>query len=76
MTAREQLREQVESMSEDQARDALVVLASRRLVAVHAGAPPDDEPDDDSPELAEAREQVRRGETVGMEQARRALLDL
>lgn len=73
MTAREQLREQVEGLSEEQARDVLVVLASRRLVALHQAAPPDDEPDDDPAELAEAWEQIQRGETVSLSDARREL---
>ncbi len=73
MTAREQLREQVEGLSEEQARDVLVVLASRRMVALHQAAPLDDEPDDDPAELAEAREQIRRGETVSSADAHREL---
>ncbi len=73
MTAREQLREQVEGLSEEQARDVLVVLASRRLVALHEAAPLDDEPDDDPAELAEARGQIQRGETVSLSDARREL---
>lgn len=73
MTAREQLREQVEGLSEEQAQDVLAVLASRRLIALHQAAPVDDEPDDDPSELAEAYEQVRRGETVSLADARREL---
>jgi len=74
VTAREQLREQVESLSEEQARDVLAVLASRRLIALHQAAPVDDEPDDDDPdELAEARAQIRRGEGVSLAQARSEL---
>lgn len=71
MTAREQLREQVEGLSEEQARDVLAVLASRRLVALHQAAPVDEE----LGELAEARGQARRGETVSLADARRELFD-
>jgi len=73
VTAREQLREQVEGLSEEQARDVLAVLASRRLIALHQAAPVDDEPDDELGELEQAREQARRGETVSMADARREL---
>lgn len=73
MTAREQLREQVEALSEEQARDVLAVLATRRLIALHQAAPVDDEPDAEPGELAEARDQVRRGETVSLAEARREL---
>lgn len=73
MTAREQLREQVEGLSEEQTRDVLAVLASRRLIALHQGAPVDDEPDDEPGELDQAREQARRGETVSLADARREL---
>jgi hypothetical protein len=73
VTAREQLREQVEGLSEEQARDVLAVLASRRLIALHQAAPVDDEPDDELGELAEARGQARRGETVSLADAHREL---
>jgi hypothetical protein len=73
VTAREQLREQVKGLSEEQARDVLAVLASRRLVALHQAAPVDDEPDEELGELAEARGQARRGETVSLADARREL---
>jgi len=73
VTAREQLREQVEGLSEEQARDVLAVLASRRLIALHQAAPVDDEPDEELGELAEARGQARRNETVSLADARREL---
>ncbi len=73
VTAREQLREQVEGLSEEQARDVLAVLASRRLIALHQAAPVDDEPEDEPDALAEARAQARRGETVSLVDARREL---
>ncbi len=60
VTAREQLREQVEGLSEEQARDVLGVLASRRLIALHQAAPVDDEAEDEPNELVEARGQARR----------------
>jgi hypothetical protein len=76
VTAREQLREQVEGLSEEQARDVLAVLAvlaSRRLIALHQAAPVDDEPEDEPDALAEARAQARRGETVSLADARREI---
>jgi len=45
------------------------LLASRRLVALHQAAPLDDDP----AELAQAREQIRRGETVSLADARHEL---
>ena len=46
--------------SEEQARDVLAALASRRLLAVHQAAPIDEEPDDNPGELLDARDQARR----------------
>lgn len=63
----------MEGLSEEQARDVLAVLASRRLIALHQAAPADDEPEDELVELVEAREQARRGETVSLTDARREL---
>ncbi len=75
MTAREQLREQVEELSEEQARNVLGVLASQRLLALHQAAPDDDEPDDDPDELAEAHQAAQEGDTISLAQARRELLE-
>ena len=72
MSAREQLREQVEALTEDEARDALVVLVRHRFEAIHRHAPADDEPLDDS-ELAEAMAQADRGETVSLAELRTQL---
>ena len=74
MTAREQLREQVERLSETEARVVLDVLAARRLEAFHAAASPDDEPEDDPADLDEARRDVANGQTVSLADARRELL--
>jgi hypothetical protein len=43
------------------------------LIALHQAALVDDEPDDELGELAEARGQARRGETVSLTDARREL---
>ena len=43
---------------------------AERLLALHRAAPVDDEPDDDPGELEPAREQLRRGLSVPLEQAR------
>jgi len=40
---------------------------------LHQAAPIDDEPEDEPGELAEARGQARRGETVSLAEARREL---
>lgn len=73
MTAREQLREQVEGLTEDQARDALVVLARHRFDALHRDAPVDDEPFENSAETAASIAQANRGETVSLSALRAEL---
>ncbi len=73
MTAREQLREQVERLTEDDVRDALAVPARFRFEALHRDAPVDEEDDDDSPESAEARQQADRGETISLADLRAEL---
>lgn len=73
MTAREQLREQVERLTEDEARDALLVLARNRFDALHRDAPQDDEPFEDSAETAASNDQADRGETVPLGQLRAEL---
>lgn len=73
MTAREQLREQVDRLTEDEARDALVILAQHRFEALHRDAPVDDEPFEDSAETAAAIEQADRGETVSLAELRAEL---
>jgi len=47
----------------------------RARTALHQAAPVDDAPDEAPGELAETREQVRRGETVSLAEARRALAE-
>jgi hypothetical protein len=79
MTAKEQLRERVEKLSEAEAADTLDYLASRRpgqrdaLTELLENAPLDDEPTSPEEEegLREAREQVARGEVISAEEIRR-----
>ncbi|MCW3009857.1 MAG: hypothetical protein JWO90_261 [Solirubrobacterales bacterium] len=73
MTAREQLREQVDRLTEAEARDALAVLARHRFEALHRDAPIDDEDDDDAAETAAAIEQADRGETISLADLRAEL---
>ncbi len=77
MTAKEQLRERVEKLSEAEAADTLDYLASRAgrdaLTELLENAPLDDEPTTPEEEegLREAREQVARGEVISAEEIRR-----
>lgn len=81
VTAKEQLRDRVERLSEDEARRALRALeTSLRGDPVRAffdAAPLDDEPvsAEEDAAVAEARAEAERGETVSLEQARRQLAD-
>ena len=81
VTAKEQLRDRVERLSEDEARQALraleVSLGRDPVQAFFADAPLDDEPvsAEEDAAVAEARAEVERGETVSLEQARRELAD-
>jgi hypothetical protein len=77
MTAKEQLRERIESFSEEEASEALRLLDLRAdpvLIAFRA-APVDDEPftADDEAALAEARADLAAGRTVSLEEAMRDL---
>jgi hypothetical protein len=79
MTAKEKLREVVDGLSEEEAREALRYLGSRRspdsVRDFLDHAPEDTEPttDGEEAELREARAEVARGETVSLEEFRRDL---
>ena len=80
MTAKEKLRRAVEELSEAEAAEALELLDRRSprdaLDDVLDNAPIDDEPetDEEREAVAEAREEIRRGETVSLDEIRRDLL--
>lgn len=75
MTAKEKLRERVESLTEDEAAETLRLLDQRAdpLTRLLANAPDDDEPS--SPEedasAREALEAAGRGEVISAEEIRR-----
>jgi hypothetical protein len=79
MTAKEKLRATVEELTETEAAAALDYIASRRngdrdaLGELLGSAPIDDEPTTPEEEegLAEAREQIARGEVISAEEIRR-----
>lgn len=81
VTAKEQLRDRVERLSEDEARRALRALEASLggdpVRAFFDAAPLDDEPvsAEEDAAVAEARAEVERGATVSLEQARRQLAD-
>lgn len=75
MTAKEQLRDAIDALSEDEARDALRYIEVRRvdpMLAAFLAAPIDDEPvtDEEERAVAEAREEYRRGEAVPLDEIR------
>jgi hypothetical protein len=75
MTAKEKLRERVETLTEDEAAETLRLLDQRAdpLTRFLENAPEDDEPS--SPEedasTREALEAARRGEVISAEEIRR-----
>jgi hypothetical protein len=82
VTAKEQLRQRLDGLTEKQARQALNALEDQgrddlaeRFDALIASAPPDDEPEDydDDALTEESRAQAARGEVRTLEQVRRAL---
>jgi len=77
MTAKEQLRERVERLTEDEAAEALRVLDQRTdaLTRLLDDAPLDDEPTTPEEEAAiqEALEAAARGETITLEELRAEL---
>lgn len=80
MTAKEQLRQTVDELTEAEAADPLDYLARRRepsdaLTGFLYQAPLDDEPVTDEEERAvqEARDEIARGETISLEELKREL---
>jgi hypothetical protein len=75
MTAKEQLRDIIDTLSEDEARDALRYLEVRRVdpvLAAFLAAPLDDEPvtGEEERSVAEARAQYPRGGSVPLDELR------
>lgn len=79
MIAKEKLRRAVEQLSEAEAAEALEIFAPRgertSLDELLDDAPLDDEPEteEESKAVAEAREELRRGETVSLDEIRAEL---
>lgn len=79
MTAKEKLRQAVEELSEAEAAEALEILVRRgertSLDELLDNAPLDDEPEteEERQAVAEAREELRRGETVSLDEIRAEL---
>ena len=77
VTAKQKLREAIEQLSEEEARDALRYLAERSdpLMELLDDAPEDEEPltPEEEEGLREARAQAERGETVPLDELRREL---
>lgn len=80
MTAKEQLRERVDELTEAEAADTLDYLARRveprdALTEFLDQAPIDDEPVSEEEEHAvqEARDEIARGQTISLEQLKREL---
>jgi hypothetical protein len=77
MTAKEQLRERVETFSEQEAKDTLRLLDMRLdpVISAFRDAPLDDEPwtEDDETAAAEGRADLAAGQTVSLDEAMREL---
>ena len=77
MTAKEKLRERVETLTEEQAAEALRLLDRRidPLTAVLDHAPLDDEPvtQEEDAAVQIAREEIARGETISLDEFRAEL---
>jgi len=79
MTAKEKLRRAIEELSEAEAADALELIPRRSqrdaLEELLDNAPIDDEPEteEEREAVAEARESLRRGETVSLDEIRAEL---
>jgi hypothetical protein len=78
MTAKEQLRQTVEDLSEAEAQDTLGFIVRRRgqrdaLGELLEGAPMDDEPTtpEEDASVLEARAEVARGEVLSADEIRR-----
>jgi hypothetical protein len=74
MTAKEKLRERIETLTEEEAADTLRLLDRRTdpLSVLLDNAPLDDEPVTEEEEAAVqiAREEIARGETVSLDEIR------
>lgn len=77
MTAKEELRERIEALSEEEAGEALRLLDLRadHVVVAFRDAHVDDEPftEEDEAALAEAGADVAAGRTVSLDEAMREL---
>lgn len=77
MTAKEQLRERVEALSEEQAAEYLRVFDQRSdpMIAFLDNAPPDDEPltPEEEEAMREAEEDIARGDTISLEELKAEL---
>lgn len=77
MTAKEQLRERIEQLTEEEAAETLRLLDQRTdsLTILLDNAPLDDEPVTEEEEAAVqiAREEIARGETISLEELRAEL---
>ncbi len=75
MTAKEQLRERIETFSEEEAGDALRLLDLRvdPVISAFREAPLDDEPwtEDDEAAAAEGRADLAAGRTMSLNEAMR-----
>ncbi len=75
MTAKEQLRERIETLSEEEAGEALRLLDLRvdPVIAAFRDAAPDDEPwtGEDEAAAAEGRADLAAGRTVSLDEALR-----
>lgn len=73
MTAKEQLRERIETLTEHEASETLRLLDLRTdpVIVAFRDAPVDDEPwtKDDQAAAAEGRADIAAGRTVSLEQA-------
>jgi hypothetical protein len=78
MTAKQQLRERVEALTEEQAAETLRLLDQRTedpVLAAFRDAPLDDEPwtEEDEQAAAEGRADVAAGRTVSLDEVMREL---
>ncbi len=75
MTAKEQLRERIETLSDEEAGEALRLLDMRAdpVIAAFRDAPADDEPwtEDDEAAAAEGRADLAAGDTISLDDALR-----
>jgi hypothetical protein len=78
MTAKEQLRERIERLTEDEAAETLRLLEERTdpLTGLLNDATPDDEPitPDEEAAVQLAREEIAQGETISLDGSARSSL--